>query len=464
MILLTTPSKRQRFIGITYLIFTLFVSISIYLFNYYMTDNFYFTAQLFLIFFIITVTYFTCNNILFFFRLLLLAVIPLGTSLAILLDLKAANFGAIYQTIFSSKIIVFCGFLSINASLFGWLLIKENKILLEKSIHIKKKNKNPLLIFFILLLAIFFFVRSGGIVGADNTYANPTNSVSFIGSLNAIFYFFISKYLVDSKNYYPKKRLLFCGVICLIITLTGSRADFLLQGFVLIFSALFFKGNFFTIKNIFFGFFLLIFSLVISNFIGEWRNGNTFIFDSARDFFIDERNAGKVLVLSTANQMIGTFYAVIGKIHLSSESNFLYGSSYFDYFYRSIPGFLAENRPLSLAYKMFVNETQMSQGGIFEVSEAYFNFGILGAFFVPFVISLTLRLLLFFSNNTKVKIKSIYSICFLSMSFMSPRAIWYQTFVYWRVITVVIVLYLIIYFCFYFIKKGSNPEYISENN
>ena len=116
----------------------------------------------------------------------------------------------------------------------------------------------------------------------------------------------------------------------------------------------------------------------------------------------------------------------------------LYGQSYFDYIMRTPPAFLGTDRPEDLALQMDVYGIMMAQGGIFEVAEAYWNFGLVGAFIVPFILTKFLAFLL--EGGLKGTSNSFfYYVTFLSFSLMMPRGIWYQTFASWRLITICII-------------------------
>jgi len=230
--------------------------------------------------------------------------------------------------------------------------------------------------------------------------------------------------------------------------LTGSRADFLMQGAIfgfVVFSIYWFRNN---ARYARYPLFLIIFGVALlyflSQFVGVWRHVGDLsvaltIFGESFSFLSD-RSAGTVLSLSTGNQMAGHFYAVYAKLESLGEP-YLLGSSYFDFILRTPPGFLGLPRPEDLAWQMEVAGESMAQGGIFEVAEAYWNFWFFGAFFVPLIIT---RLLAWFLVGALTSRRHwfFFASSYVSLMLMSPRGIWYQTFAYWRVFTVIAVIYL----------------------
>ena len=142
-----------------------------------------------------------------------------------------------------------------------------------------------------------------------------------------------------------------------------------------------------TIQNINFTFNLrkilpiFILTLAIGAIIGNVRVDKDASFNIIKD-----NQAGEVFQLYTANQIIGTFYAVSHNIKVG-EFEHLNGQSYIDWLKRIPPGFLGIDRPEELASQMKIGEQVMAQGGIYELSEAYWNFGIIGTFIIPFLVS-----------------------------------------------------------------------------
>ena len=302
----------------------------------------------------------------------------------------------------------------------------------------------------------------GGVVSRGYSYASGGNSIGFeFGAANAILLFCTSAFLILSRllGYPARQILLILFIIFLFPILAGSRADFLMQlgifALVLLRSDVVRQGK--QLKLPFLKLALTTASLFfVASYIAVWRHigdfGLAFVQFIDSFTFITERSAGLVLSLETANQMAGHFYAVYAKTSFLGEA-FLMGSSYFDFLLRTPPQFLGLPRPQDLAWQMDVAGQMMAQGGIFEVAEAYWNFWFFGAFFVPFVISFLMGSLL---RKALICSESwlFAAISFETIMLMSPRAIWYQTFAYYRTATTLVVIYFLVKFAadFFFSK------------
>ena len=454
MIVLAVPNKKQNQTGLLISLIIILIECIFFSLDYPVQGwfaGFYLTAVIFQL----LVVFFNAVNPLFIFRLALLAVIAIGSAAASILGVYSANFGAEYQTILATRSLIFCSSIAASASCVGWFLIPGKANINPLGSH-GKTTLYPLIISLFIFVLFLLFLRSGGIAGEDNAYASSAGKIKIpFGALNSVFHLMIAYILLINKGDNLRRNYLILGGISLAVVLTGSRADFLMQGLLLIAIGL----NFFSVYNSFSKLLILILlayvAWALSSYIGIWRNGGGFgelWLDTLK--YTDVRSAGEVLVLSTANQMIGTFYAVYGKIYISGESYFLFGESYLDYIFRTLPQFFNTDRPLSLAYEMFVDGVQMAQGGIYEVSEAFWNFGYFGVFIIPAFISFLLRYSLERCRANQFKGSYYFwGSLFITASLMSPRAIWYQTFVYWRVFTVVLVFYAVFYLYNLIMKK-----------
>jgi hypothetical protein len=141
------------------------------------------------------------------------------------------------------------------------------------------------------------------------------------------------------------------------------------------------------------------------------------------------------LNLDTASMTIGTLNVIPYKI---KEQGYLLGASYIDWIPRTLPSFLYPNRPNDIAFQMHYNGDWFGWGGVHEVAEAFWNFGIFGVVFVPFIFSLVLNLL----GKKLLNSRSLYSAIPLVWLIMLPRYIWYQSFGFYKS---TIVLYILIF-------------------
>jgi hypothetical protein len=116
------------------------------------------------------------------------------------------------------------------------------------------------------------------------------------------------------------------------------------------------------------------------------------------------------------------------------------GRAYYDYLLRTPPAFLGIERPRDPAWQMEVNGLWMAQGGIFEIAEANWNFGLIGCFFVSLLISFFFGTLL----RRAVFDGSPFFVCFfIAFGLHGLRSVWYQTFSYYRLLTLFVLVYFI---------------------
>lgn len=116
------------------------------------------------------------------------------------------------------------------------------------------------------------------------------------------------------------------------------------------------------------------------------------------------------------------------------------GRSYLDYFARTLPAFIFPDRPRDLSL-LFYDQVISQGGGIFELAEAYFNFAELGCFLMPFLLSFAIGYMHEKSTRTQAFIDFII-VGTLSAAIF--RGTLYQTFVFYRVMTILIVMLVFI--------------------
>jgi len=183
----------------------------------------------------------------------------------------------------------------------------------------------------------------------------------------------------------------------------------------------------------------------LASFIAIWRHGVSpwlvfeILFKTDRGVVINDAYGHSMLYLETGNMMLGGLYSAI--VHVGDGiTGYLWGQSYVNYILTAPPAFLGLPRPLGLEWVTDINGQIMSQGGIFEVAEAYWNFGLIGCFVVSFLISYAFGRLL----RRGIKYNNYFFLTwYLVFGFMGFRAIWYQNFSYFRIMTVMLVLYIV---------------------
>jgi hypothetical protein len=460
--LFSTPSVRDARYGLLSSYLLLPLSVIWIVAGSFFDRGLYYTLPIILLLFHWYVTLKKAKNLLFIFRYSLIAVIGLGAAIAWSFEqeIMIAPFGAHFQTHEATVALVGSVLLAVTGSSIAWYsnfhVRRVRQIAPQQKISFPTLSLIRLIsLIFSALVVVVFIYRSGGVVSATHRYASGSNDLGFhFGAFNAFFFFFTAAFLLASRfgRANIKATLVIVMVLYALPILTGSRADFLMQ--MAIFA---FVGKSFLFENqdcreTRYPIFLFLMGAAalffLSNFIGLWRNVGHF--GQAAELFISsfslftERSAGMVLSLSTGNQMAGHFYAVFAKVHVYAEP-YLWGSSYFDFLLRTPPGFLGLERPEDLAWQMDVKGEIMAQGGIFEVAEAYWNFWYVGAFFIPFLITCIMAWFLKKSYLSK-RNWFFFATSYVTLMLMSPRGIWYQTFAYWRVLTVLASIYLVVWF------------------
>ena len=294
-------------------------------------------------------------------------------------------------------------------------------------------------------------------------YADEGKGIALAFNVNNIFIFFgIGLCLLGQTIGQSSVRRIITvvGGSLIICILTGSRGDYLPQLIILVVgiglsekttsqfgtknsgkTASYWRNAVVILLIGFIGFYL-------SHFIGVWRSSGSLLLAGEDLFQGGDTSSTKFLVdrghdmlnLETGNQILGTFYAVVANLQLGYR-DYLFGGSYFDYLLRTPPDFLGIPRPQDLAWDMYIDGFAMAQGGVFELAEAYFNFGFLGVIFVPMAISY------FFGALLRRAVTSgyacpFYATFFVAFGLHAPRSVWYQTFSYYRLVTVYVVIYL----------------------
>lgn len=169
-----------------------------------------------------------------------------------------------------------------------------------------------------------------------------------------------------------------------------------------------------------------------SQIIGFIRSGITSsIGYYLRNFFTSffrKNEFGIILYQGTLNDLSNTLSGTLYLINQGLE-DFWLGKSYFEYLLRTPPAILYPDRPNDLAW-IFFQHGLTSGGGFLELAEAYLNFGYLGAFVTPFIVSFYIawsyRL---FVKNTGSISGSIWLYAIMSVFL---RGLLYQTFAFYK--------------------------------
>lgn len=402
-------------------------------------------------------------NLLFVFRYFLVWILIFGTALIWAIyagEVKVAPFGVEYQTYENTRILVFAGLLSLCGSLAGWHIASLSFSRVKVPPFALRRRYRRIFIFVGAGLAVGFgflyLYKAGGAVGGDATYGENVRDMGFEFGVFNIFHFIGVSLLLFAAISREGTRpiiLWLCMITLALGLAAGSRADFLPQMFiifVLLFNspirAMLEQRRYIKIfKWIVLGCSLLLLGYAVAFFIANWRAGINIaviipqMLDEDRGLFINKIYGHEMFYLETGNMMLGGLYAAIVNVN-AGITGFLYGDSYLNYFLTAPPAFLGLARPLGLEWATDISGVAMSQGGILEVAEAYWNFGFLGCFFISFLISLAFGWLL---QRGLRKNNYFLLTWYLIFGFMAFRAVWYQNFSYFRIMTVMLIIYLV---------------------
>lgn len=150
---------------------------------------------------------------------------------------------------------------------------------------------------------------------------------------------------------------------------------------------------------------------------------------------------GDVVYSGTLGPITTTFANTVYLVQ-QNELDFIYGRSYLEFFLRSPPEFLYPDRPLDYA-TIFPQYGLSSGGGFFELAEAYLNFGLVGAFIMPLLITFVISFLYF---QTKRGAGLFYVFALSSLLAIWMRGAWYQTFAYYKSFLAAALLFCAIHF------------------
>ncbi|MGA1847654.1 O-antigen polymerase [Deferribacter abyssi] len=412
------------------------------------------------------------ENIIYFIRTFFLGVIGF-----IALGAKLISDDALFgfhmpesQTIEIASLMFLLTNIALFGSEIGFLIAKKYKI--ENKNKMIFENKSFFYIVFFLLLSVSFLISLQkqpiyiAAYGSNAGVKMPVNNLNSIS--NILFYSLIFLYF-KFKNFYGWniKRysffLIFSGIFLYVYSeiLHGVRMDALNGVFGAIVLYYIYTNK--SLKLTWKVFLLGVFLFIILQIVGIIRSALQFMtFSQLIDLIMNGfssiffgSKSGIMFYQGTINDIATTFSGIIYmlKHHII---DFYYGSSYFDYILRTPPKFLYPDRPQDLAW-IFVNNGFTSGGGFFELAEAYLNFGVIGLFIVPFVVSFLLgySYRLFVINRYSI-VHAILLFSFLS-GFM--RGVLYQTFTFYKSIVTGFTLLFIFYIL---IAISKNKKFIGK--
>lgn len=136
-----------------------------------------------------------------------------------------------------------------------------------------------------------------------------------------------------------------------------------------------------------------------------------------------------------------TFANIVDMID-QSIVDFCFGSTYLDYILRTPPEFMYPDRPKDPSW-MFGDFGYDAIGGFFELAEAYYNFGVIGCFAIPLVISSMIA----WSYKRALDGKLFWFVILAALLSVLPRGAWYQTFAFYKSLFTGIFIFFLVYLC-----------------
>lgn len=308
----------------------------------------------------------------------------------------------------------------------------------------------------IVLITGYLSARSYGDSVFESSYASGSGEGQLLGNLQAIGV--IAMVVAITAGSRLKKRwvtplLIFLGGYYFIwgIFIRGGRTE-VLSGLLAVFIALAAaKGRIASFKL---QHFIAVFFLAI--FMEAWGvlRGTLSSIEAPEETIIEGYQRLMELGIYHAGTISGIATTFSNTVHMMGHTavNFDFGKSYFDYLLRTPPEFIYPNRPRDLAW-MFPDFGYAAIGGMFELAEAFFNFGLIGCLLIPFCISYVIGI----SYRKAMQGQFLWFFIWASILAETFRGGWYQTFAYYKGAVTGVVLY----FAFVFIANIFGQQRVS---
>lgn len=272
------------------------------------------------------------------------------------------------------------------------------------------KHKKPLLIvMFMSLFLVFPNLREYFLVSSDysNALENRLNRTALSPILDylLVYFLFATQFFVLLNVKRVTLRFLLIFILFLPSIVSGSRVLFIGSLFVL---ASIFKTQINQIKAIKLLFSFLIFVLFFSLF-GTIRGQQFGLNEIVNLLNVIYENNGLLGFLFSGEFVNpgNSLFLVLNEYHKEGDF-FLFGSTYFNDLISIIPNFLFEHPITSIDFfhiKFHFDEFKSGKGyGFSPITEAFWNFGFIGVFFILVFLGYLLKLAYFFFMNCKSKL------------------------------------------------------------
>lgn len=422
------------------------------------------------------------DNLLYLIRIIVFGVVGLIPITALYFDSYYAFRAVFSQTLGISFLILLLSNVALFACHCGFLVAERIGYKSKEAINYHGKTTITL-VFVLGCTAAFFIGVSRGELLFQAAYASAEQEKQSLAISNLtvvarfclfslIFYYFCYERRFGASSLYIRFLVIFLAIYLIVWNefLRGARMDpltFLLGAFVLVRT---YKNGGLGVR--FRTGVMLFFVFIVFQVWGYLR----FVLSTGID--MDQLYSAVMLkpklatdgtavlfMQGTINNLILTLSSTIHAVQ-SGITELWGGRSYLEYILRTPPAFLFPERPQSLAWlpdKWFGSGT--TAGGYLELSEAYLNFGFVGALIVPFLVSFVLSYAYNLFKHNRYSL--FHSVLFFSILCVYLRGNLYQTFVFYKAFISGVVIYLLILcvrFCARKASKGQEPKYLVAFN
>lgn len=433
--------------------------------------------------------YLNKNNIIYFFRILIIAWVSVIPALAIFQNAFFSKRMVYLQTEEVGWLFSIVACLSLFSSQIGFFLANKKKFKINKGLDFTKANK--VIFFYILVLIIIFgyliSLQRGDFI-FNTEYRKGIKTSIIINNLQSastilLCWLFILlnrinyNYSIYRSNFFSIYNLYSLAFIFAFFYIVfwsqlfrGSRMDPLTIVFALLILNLSLKSEkvIFNFKY----FFLLIFGIMIMQFLAILRTKmhldlplsyylNFDIFGSRQ---VSVSNVEVKYFFDGTFPNISTGIAAVFNAIKYELTEFLYGKSYLDYILRIPPKFIYPDRPETLANLIQYWFDDNHGGGFNEIAEIYLNFGIYGFLILPGIISYIIGYSYNRHLSNPYNIRE--SIFFIAIISVYVRFLLYQTFAGFKSLVTALFLYFSIYIFYIlvlsFFKRKKNSKNLSK--
>jgi hypothetical protein len=292
----------------------------------------------------------------------------------------------------------------------------------------------------IVLITGYFSARSYGDSIFQASYASGSGKGQVLGNLQAIGV--IAMVLAITAGSRLKTRwttplLIFLGGYFFVwgILIRGGRTEVLSGILAVVISSAAATGRVASLKPRHY-----VAALVLALFMEAWGTirGTVASAEASEETIIDGYRRLQAMGIYHAGTISAIATTFSNTIHMVDHNvvPFDLGKSYSDYLLRTPPAFVYPDRPRDLAW-MFPDFGYAAVGGMFELAEAFFNFGLLGCVAVPFCVSFVIGR----TYRNAMGGRLFWLFVFAALLAETFRGAWYQTFAYYKGAVTGVILY-----------------------